>query len=743
MGLKYQSSFDSIRGLDCSLEIYAKDYTGDVIDIVLTDNPIIQSWNTDEAKPAIKGCEVAINILNEGALPVTDFMANEDDYFKVIIKVNSNTVFEGYLVQDDYDEILVDFPHEISLKATDNLGLLKDVSLGDAAITYGDSNTVNEDFEQTASNKILIDGSVPIRPGMVIIIDSGTALDGQYAVKTWDFNILLVETEVTFETDLNGTVVGPVNGDITYITPVDLSERKFLSEVLALCLKSTNLPLGIRVYGTIYPDGAANSRLFDDVMITPESFLSGNKWASCYDVISRIVGRLGFTLFQAEGFWNIVRWDELRLHANEIPGRNYNSDFEFLGIMSLDNQFVSGFGEATFPEEGLSYTVQRPLKFARETFNYRNPENLIKNINFEDLGELLSETVDGTDTIYDYEMVGWEQGFEWTTGGGGYVGSTAQRIIRIIIDADGNEKERYGVIKGNSGFDNYACAQSNGVEVRAGDRIKISFDFKTKESQPGNVNNYFRVNLLTTVNPVPRNANNRYLASDRKWYTNGPFILHNTPSTDNTNKWHSVSVESDEIPFDGLIIVKLAQCVISSSTTKETHYKNIRFEVIRQVSGRQKITGHQHTSQQLLNIKNTEEEEIYVDASPSNAIAGTLFLETFSGPVQDLVTTWNYNGDTYQKLGHITTRDELFLRRIPRLKLEGDMYHLEQDDKILSALSVLQYAQFTGSNFVSGKLTLDYAQDKATLTLFEMHKDSEEDTDLREIYGFRYLYEKS
>jgi len=747
MGLKYQSSFTSHKGLSCSLEIHAKDYSGDTIDIVLHENAVVHSWLTDEPKPAIKGSELTISIVNFGegitALPITDFMASEDDFFKVIFKVGSDTKFEGYLVQDDYSEIIVDYPHEINLKATDNLGLLKDIPLGDAAITNGSQTVLpGLTIEQTAPDILKVTGTFLVSEKVVLIVDSGTALDGQYAVKTWQHTG--GDTFITFESPMNGTVVGSMTATITHILPIDLSERMLLSELIALCFKATNLPLGIRVYGTIYPDGADDNRLFDNVEITPESFLSGTKWSSCYEVIDRIVGRLGYTLLQAEGFWNFVRWDELRLHANEIPGKLYDSDFVYDSDITLENVFVTGFEQDTFPEEGLAYTVQRPLKFDQETFNYRNPENIIRNIDFTEVGELLSTTTDGTDTIYDYRMVGWEQGFEWTTGGNGYIGSTAERIIRVRIDVDGNEKERWGVIRGTNGMiDSFACAQSNGVEVRPGDRVKYSFDFKTSVSQPGNVNNNFRVNLLTTLNPVPRSANNRYLGSDGKWNVTGPFILHNTPAGDNTNQWHSVSVESDSVPFAGLIIVKLAQCCNSPFTGKETHYKNIRFEVIRQISGSQKIIGHEHTSRQLLNIKNSQSDEIYVDSSPSNAIAGTLFLETFTGPVQDLVTTWNYNGDAYDKLGHITTRDELFWRRIPRLKLEGYLYQLEQDDKILSALSVMTYTQFSGSQFASGKLSIDYRQDKASLTMFEMYNSSEDDDDLNEIYGFHYLYEKT
>lgn len=743
MGLKYLAEFDSDKGLECRLEIHAEGYSGSVIPIILTEQAVNQNWPTDEPKPAVRGCELSISILNEDeSLPIRDFISEVDNFFKVVYEVEGDVKFEGYLVQDDFEEILVDYPHEINLKATDNLALLKDVSLGDAAVDFGNIVPLAVTLEQTDTNKIRLTGIVTHSTGLIVEIDTGTALDGRYQTKTFQYDpVGGLWTDVWFETDLNGTVVGSMAATYTQYQAIDLTQRMLLSDVLGLCLKATDLPLNIRVYGSIYPEGADDSRLFDNTYITPESFLSGETWSSCYDVITKIIGRLGFTLFQSEGDWIFIRFDDLKRHANAIPGKSYNSDFEYTGMMSLNNEFTTGFDEDIYPEEGLSHTFVRSLKFDRETFNYRNPENIIKNIDFTELGELVDTDTVGADTLYKYRMAGWNVGFEWNTGGTTYVSSNAERLIYVLIDPDGNEKERYGVILGNSGFDDYACAQSNGVEVRAGDRVKYSFDYKTNVSQPGNVNNYFRVNLLTTLNPVPRSSNNRYLASDGKWNETGPIILNNVPAGDNTNEWHSVSVESEPIPTTGLIFVKLAQSVGGSSSTKETHYKNLRFEVIRQAGGSQKVIGHEHTSKQLLNIKNTQEDEIFVDVSPSNAIAGTLMLHTFTGPVRDLVTTWNNNGDTYRNLGHITTEDELYYRKVTRLKLEGTLWTLLQEGRLLSPLAILSYAQFTDKWFVFGKMSIDWRHDKVNCTMYELYEEGE--PDLVEIYGFKYLYEKA
>lgn len=741
-GLKYTTTFDSFQGQPYTLNISEKDYIGDSETTLLAGVGVTLSYPKDEMKPAIKGLECAISKVNLGSLPITAFMSESDDLFLVEVLWGLQNIFTGYLVQDDFNEDLVSWNHPITLKANDSLGLLKEVDLNDAAITFGTESTLSGvTIEQSAINKIQVTGTITVNEKQVLTLDTGTVLDGQYSVKTWQYLAGTI-TEITFDQDLNGTYVPPVVGDIILITPIDLTQRMFISDILALCLKSTGIRLPIIVYGLPYPEDALNGRLFDNTLMDPTTFeRSEDKWDNCYKVIEDILGRFYYSLFQAEGKWNIVRWDDSRITDTGIPGKGYDEDFTYIGMNSLSNLFTAGVGELTIAETGLNYTPIRAFKYALELFQYRNPV-LIKNINFTDVGELLSVTIDGTDTINDYAMVGWEQGFEWTSGGAGYIGSTAQRIIRVILDSQGNEKDRYGVIKGNSGFDDYACAQSNGVEVVPGDIIRYSFDYKTNTSQPGNVNNYFRVNLLTTVNPVPKAANNRYLASDGKWYTAGPFLLNNTTLGDNTNVYHTVTVESDPVPFPGLLILKLAQSVLGVSSIKETHYKNIRFEIVRNISGSKKITGHQHRDQQLPNIKNNSDRSIEIDNSPSNALAGTLFYDTFTGPVRDRVLSWNYNGDIIPNIGQIVTTNELFWHRKTRIKIEGSLKGLVQGGKHLSMLSTLIYTFFTDKRFNFGSLDLILKDGMCNCTFWENYEDGEVSTDLRQWYDFKYLFDK-
>lgn len=745
MGLKWQSTFTSNKGLQCTLLISARGYTGTPIDITLTGTPVVHTWQTDEAKPAIKGSELEINILNRGTLPVTDFMASEDDFFFVEFKVGAATKFKGFLVQDDYSEALVDYPHEIRLKATDNIGLLKDVSLLDAAISNGSQTTSSHTIEQIAPDKIRFVGDVltSISTFQYVIINSGTTIDGQYQIKAWQY-VGLFDTVITFRSNLNGTISGTHTASITYITPVDLSQKMYLSELLSLSMKAINVPLFIRVYSSLYADGTPQARLFDQVKITPESFSNNDNWDSCYQVIEKILNRFKFTLFQAEGFYNFVRWDELAHSNNSISGRSYNADFVYLGVISLATEFTFGFGGSSFPETGLSYSVQRPLKQAQETMKYRNPANIIQNINLQNVGRLLSVTTVSGSTVYDYDAVQWLQGQWWTSFGNSMVLGTATRIIRVIIDADNNEVDRYLVLKG--GPNELIQAESNRVEVRKGDRINFSYDVRIDGGEKFGWR-YFYTLLLTHDNFIPHSGSDSVVNTNGAWGSALPatsLVGFNHPSAGGGNGWYdwtNISVNSFDIPFDGVIILKLVHCHLSPGSTGETHYKNIKFEVVRNLAGNKAVIGHEHTDKQLLNIKNKDAGDIYVDNTMSNAIAGSLFLNSRTGPLQDLVKKWLYRTVQYSQLGQITTTEEMFWRSIPRLKLEGTIYNLSQSPNFLSALSVMQYTHYAGYNFIWGKLSIDYKRDKATGTLFEMYKDSEDIANFNNIYGFRYLFE--
>lgn len=734
-GLIYIAEFDGFNGQANTLEFYKKDFTGDPTAIVCGAGAVKQKWGPDEPKAAIRGCSIEVDLINiEGSFPLSNFYSREDDTFQVLYYVGTDLKFKGYIVPEDCSEVLIDASHNISVSATDGLGLLKDVPLNQSPKTYQLLSSTTTGFLLQSPNQIRIDTyHFLIQPGDQIVI-TDSANDGTYNVIKNEGPLISDYIEVSESVNTVGLQLGTVA-----IYRSQIQGRFSLSEIFKFALAPTYLEIGLHSYNNLRPVGGATTRWLDDTFIDTGTWFNNEKYDKCWEVIEDLMISFRCTFFQANGLWNIVRWDELRILPGSFISYQYDADMLFVDEDELAAPISIGNGSDILT--GITESIMRPWKFVQETFNYRQPYDILRNSGFQRLGPIITSYADGTDTITEYQMADWQQGFEWTSGGNGYIGSTAQRFIRVRRNSIGEETERYGVIKGTTGmFDGRSAAQSFPIEVRPGDKIRISWDWRTNVSQAGNVNVFFIVHIRTTLNPVPRSANNRYLNQFGEWRQYGQSnltILSNVPSGSNTNQWQSVSVESDEIPVAGLLTFKLAQAGQSPYGTKETHYKNIRFEIFRGIAGNTTVIGQQHTQTQPLVVRNSDELEIFADDAPTSAISGALLLESFTGPLQDLTTQWTRGADTTElRLGQIVTRDAIMSRFKERIRLEGTI--LRSD---ITPLSVILCSLYSGKNFITGRVEIDFKKSQTVVTLYEQYEDGETEADLIEDYNFRYLYD--
>lgn len=742
-GLRYRSYFDAISGTNPNfrLDIYKKNYTGDYNTITLGATPVIHEWAEDDPKKAIKGSSLKISIINDGTISLESFYSNEEDEF--IVEFYNDTLeqllFKGYIIQEDCNEILIDFNHEILISATDSLGILKDINLYDASLKIGTIST-NIGLSMSSASAggqyvITVNTSfaypyTTIKPNSIITVGGGTFYDGNYTV---------IETQPIvggfyIKVKENCGNNAPALSNLTFTIPTDITGVISLNELFKVCILSTGLNLDYTyVWSTIIPK--TKNYWLNDTYIDARTFLNNDVYESCYDVLDKILSRFKATLFQSYGYWQIVRWGELRLYSDlsgaTLLGHSYDSNFTFNSDESLQVGFECKTSDDI--ETGIIKSIIRPYKTITETFNYNQLPNTLCNADMQDLGIYYGYTT-GIGVKYNYYKLNcWEAL-------GGY--DNNYRIIKITDSTTGIELERniavFGIPYGAN------PAKSSKIQVSKGDVITYSFSFKTTNSQPGPGTLQFRLELTDGVTSYGLNEP----TGTRKtgdWGASGQRITYTWTSAEDTNDWITVSVTSDPCPIDGVIYVYLNQCSVPGG---DTWYNNFSILIDSSlINGSKKITAHSHIENQTLNSKNILDYDIYVDDSPTPINKGTLFLSNIVGLQRTKTTFWEYEDFPMEyntKLGELVTFEEMFQRWRARYKLEFTAIDIYRNSFFINPLSVIKYLDYPLIRFVIGSLSINYKINTAALTCYGLYATEDID-DLRAVdsYEFKYIYENN
>lgn len=728
-GLKYQNQFNS-RSQDgevqrsYTLQFLFKDYTDGAISVFGGDTSVIQRCTLDDPTAPIKGQSLDITLVNDNnSLPITFFQSEDDDGVIVKLLEGANVLFIGFLVQDDFYETMVDFTHTITLSANDSLGLLKGVILSEA--------NVRRPFTaqyRTASPllgiyiKLLDTAFYPVI-GNIIEIEGIT-----YTI-TNAFNINTIISGITYNWNLFVTptagTIAPNTGTIYLTGELNLLNRNSILSLIAVCLAQTNLSLITNIFHNLYEyrqDPAISTLV--QTQISSQIFINGDTYDNCYEALSKLLTAFKLTLFQANGQWNIVHWYETVQHsAQQVPGFIFDETFTYIGPTVLNNNFFIGPTQPSTWLTGLTAGAVRGIKFSKKTFNYRQPKYLLRNFDLLETGDLIRTYISGPNTISEYVAT------SWTTGTGP---TLATRFIRVVVDTGTNtEVERYLVITGACS-DQPEAVGSVPFEMQKNDRITFSFTVRTNISQGGPRTEVFSVKLYD-------GTNTRYVDNDRQWKSTRNFAV-NIPSGSNTSNALTVDMPSDGAPFQGLCTVYLGQITDTpQSGAKETHYKDIRLEYTPYINDSVKITGQIHSQSQAVNKKKNEDVEIFIDDSPRNSIAGTLFLTTFTGLLQDRTDKWRFVLPiAVGGLNQENTFEDLWIKQCTRTRLEGTFYGNSQAGIPVSLLTVLIPDFSPTKIFIFGLLTIDYKRNQFSGTLYEINDTAV--GGLTPAYTFVYKY---
>src|SRR6186713_543760 len=135
--LYYTADFNNKNRQDVHVRFYKKD--GDVVEV--ESYPIareVDCTTTDNGEDETKDNWIVIRQIVMGLfLGINDsvtwetFVSSQSDEWLIVVDVDGQPVFEGFIVPDEGEGPFLDKPYVLSVKATNNLALLKNIPLSD------------------------------------------------------------------------------------------------------------------------------------------------------------------------------------------------------------------------------------------------------------------------------------------------------------------------------------------------------------------------------------------------------------------------------------------------------------------------------------------------------------------------------------------------------------------------------------------------------------------------------------
>ena len=737
-GTKYKLQFDS-DGRTITVNFMFRDFVGSITNVIGAGSPAIQKWNTDDPFDAVRGCSLDLQIFSSSNLSIFDFQTNDDDGVKVSMYYSGGTLFEGFLVQDDFSESVVEYSHVINLSATDNLGLLKDISLSQANIGLGSQNTYTSFVNTFITNgqqimAFTLSSSLTLTGSTIQLFGTGTNLDNIISIV-----VSSVETSGSYRLILKDILPSQqsfASASFIIKQAFDFEVKQSLATMFAICLNATNLKFDSDVYMRLQHESSF-AQILTQTYIRPEDFKSGTDYSSCYDFIAGVLTAFNACIFQRNGKWVIIRFIEL-VYGSSFFER-FDSNFTSLSVSGAYNGAISYGGNSILAAP--LQQILRPLKYVEQKFGYKDITRTIANANFTELGGLKRTLVFGTgvtlQTFKDYFAPKWAPGFWWNDEGTTVVQGNTDYFIRVVTDYKGDEIDRYISISGNPGLQQTSAALvSKYIEVNAGDKIDFSITIRTSNDLDVIGFIPLLINIVTHLPLTPRHPYTQLLRN-AQWGEGDPYRL---PVSSNLNQWQSFDVKSFEIPVSGRLYVYLPQTSFTGQNYYETHVKGISLKYTPQIAGQRSVKGQVHRDSQFANVKNKKEITLLVDDTLSNAIIGTLFKPPAGLLIDDRTRKWRRDPITEEKkLGEITSIEREFIRSVSRKKIEVSLLDIFKTG-FISPYNKITWDRYTNEFFLFGNLEIDYQSNRAKGTLYELYKVGENLTNLH-TYTFNYLYE--
>lgn len=548
--------------------------------------------------------------------------------------------------------------------------------------------------------------------------------------------------------------------------------KKSLAVLLTAITDATGLEFDTNFYNNVFEinqndRGAAATNYPDEqTFVYPQSWKDGSAYRSCLAMLQDYLLANDSILYQAWGQWNIVRVPEFARFSGNPPGTRI--EFGNLTSKAVSDGFSTlGVGDG-YDVVPVNFTqtssIRRGYKSVTRTFPYENFP-YIPGGDLQELGTFIGSTVDGSNTLYDYEFPAntiYEQ-----QGQVGYI-----RVVRET--ATGRELDRYMVIE----YDNVlpvngmpsAAMVTQKIEVKQGEIIDFKCGFRAAADTSDNI--YFGLTFyLRSCDGLSFKilglTNNVDPSTDRSfWQTYIPFTPFDPGAppprlrvwvapADNATEWNQVSSTSSNhgfgidpngfgiapFPFDGTLEIGFYgfnEWSVIQQGSATAYVKDIGLRLIDPLSDVTLLVGQIHKAELNATIKAILDQEVKIDDAPSPINSGAMSLgDALCDP---LTSEWKPESgtpvETY-RFGEIQTIDRLLVNQGVRTRIEGDFYWNTLPS--FKDLFAFQYGNLGSRVFLLTKGSLDFKTSLLSATFDELYKDGDA-TINNPTYTFTFKY---
>lgn len=692
-GLNYTIRFTNrIQNDTFRIEIYQRDYAESTItELTGAETPVIISYQDGELLDPIKASELTFSF-NADFSALDTFYSDDDERYRVDYyyeDVSDVLLWSGYLIQDGVSEPITDIKHPVTLKATDNLALLKNTKLNEAGgdDLYGKHTLlyyIQICLAQTGlySPDSVIDQSLPLRTYVNIFenttddrsdADTNDPLNEtvlhsnvfQNSDNTWDDCYTVLEKILT---DLNASLL-QVNGAWVIVrTP----EYKFFDNAIPGTEYIYN-GVTTDITAVTLDEGVTIDRTGADVYPIAED---QNK--SIQRPLKRVFNTFNYN---QPAF---IKNTDLQLPDGATPfDTNTAVDLRY-DDYNLGTYFPDWIqrGTVTSYLEVVTDTAVTPEQEKDRYIVIIGDDSLTGGVQFNPIEVTKGDKLDFT--------------LQWRT------------------DTDTDDLIRFWV--------RFVLISTTNTDYNLTD-------------QAGGSNDEFR-----WVGPS--------VSADLWDLGLGIYKEMTNPNNVDTTEWMQWSLSDSQwstdaipvIPVDGVLLIEVRGTNAGSETDRQNvYFKDIVLTFTQYVNQSTQIVGQTHKDTGTETNKAISESDLNIDDSPRNIFAGTLFTNaqtnfdyTDSTTGQDteignLYFTKTYSwhrGDSIEelRLGNIVAFERLYLKYISRLIIEGTFRNLRHDDtKFITMLSVFSFGWITDKFFLATGMEIDYMDCSFKAKLIEIY----------------------